>query len=284
MLRVVGVHGIRNYAPGQGTDEAADALAHEWHEYLRAGPLHDRTNDIDMRIAYYADRLADEPAQSWQPRVEHLAPPVQRLVGEWAADLGVDLGGAQGRLLTPVRDLIEAVASLRSLPVERVEAVVTRFFPEVAAYLADSRPEARNQAGARVIDLIRASHPHVVLAHSLGSVIAYEALQACPQHVPLLITLGSPLAMPTVVYPRLRPAFDGRAHGRPPGVGCWINISDPGDPIAIPRFGVSAQFAEVDLDIEHSVHWWSPHAIRHYLGLTSVATALTVCRTSPTGR
>ena len=55
---------------------------------------------------------------------------------------------------------------------------------------------------------IAAVHEHlgddtrVVLAHSLGSVVAYEApprQTARPQPLPLLITIGSPLGLPSVI-------------------------------------------------------------------------------------
>src|SRR6516225_8981118 len=41
--------------------------------------------------------------------------------------------------------------------------------------------------------------------HSLGSVVAYEATQELEHPLPLLITLGSPLGLNTIVYQRLRP-------------------------------------------------------------------------------
>ncbi|MBB2940486.1 hypothetical protein FB565_000190 [Actinoplanes lutulentus] len=79
---------------------------------------------------------------------------------------------------------------------------------------------------------IAAVHQHldedtrVVLAHSLGSVVAYEALHARPQPLPLLITIGSPLGLPSVIR-RLQqpPAY-------PTGVQRWINLADRDDIIA----------------------------------------------------
>jgi pimeloyl-ACP methyl ester carboxylesterase len=72
---------------------------------------------------------------------------------------------------------------------------------------------------------IAAIHQHldddtrVVLAHSLGSVIAYEAHHKRPQPLPLLITIRSPLGLPSVIR-RLQqpPAYPARgaAAGRAP--------------------------------------------------------------------
>ena len=87
-----------------------------------------------------------------------------------------------------------------------------------------------------VIDRDEQDLTAVVIAHSLGSVVTYETLWAHPQQrVDLLITLGSPLAMPDVIFDKLHPVPEHRKGQRPPGVRRWINIAEPGDVIAIPR-------------------------------------------------
>ncbi|MBB6547170.1 hypothetical protein [Nonomuraea rubra] len=61
------------------------------------------------------------------------------------------------------------------------------------------------------------------MAHSLGSVVVYEVLWAHPDlRVNRLVTLGSPLGMPGVVFDRLDPA-PGQRGSRPPGVSEWVN-------------------------------------------------------------
>jgi alpha-beta hydrolase superfamily lysophospholipase len=45
----------------------------------------------------------------------------------------------------------------------------------------------------------------LVIGHSLGSVVAWEACQALDRPLPVLITLGSTLGLDNVVYPRLGP-------------------------------------------------------------------------------
>jgi hypothetical protein len=53
----------------------------------------------------------------------------------------------------------------------------------------------------------------------VSSVVTYESLWVRPElQVDLLIALGSPLALPDIVFPNLHPAHeDGKGH-RPPGV------------------------------------------------------------------
>ena len=52
----------------------------------------------------------------------------------------------------------------------------------------------------------------VLIGHSLGSVVAYEYVcRYRPPSVELLVTLGSPLGIPKLVFDRLTPApADGR--------------------------------------------------------------------------
>ncbi|MFI7080909.1 hypothetical protein ACIBO1_26750 [Micromonospora sp. NPDC049903] len=66
----------------------------------------------------------------------------------------------------------------------------------------------------------------VVLAHSLGSVVTYEALHDRPQPLPLLITIGSPLGLPSVIRRLQQPPT------YPAGVHRWINLADRDDIIA----------------------------------------------------
>ena len=54
----------------------------------------------------------------------------------------------------------------------------------------------------------------VLIGHSLGSVITYECLARYrPGSVRLLVTLGSPLGIPNLIFERLTPAPARRAGG-----------------------------------------------------------------------
>jgi hypothetical protein len=80
---------------------------------------------------------------------------------------------------------------------------------------------------ARVHELV-GDGPAVVVAHSLGTVVALEALHESGAEVPLLVTLGSPLAMRAIVRPRVRP----QPPSVPAGVGRWLNVWDRDDLVA----------------------------------------------------
>jgi hypothetical protein len=95
----------------------------------------------------------------------------------------------------------------------------------------------------------------VVLAHSLGSVVGYEVLCATPGPPVLsLVTLGSPLGLPNLVFDRLQPEPSppgDQVRGHWPGpVRSWTNIADAGDVVAMvedlrPLFGATIRQVRV---------------------------------------
>ncbi|MEW2387862.1 hypothetical protein AB0933_05815 [Streptomyces venezuelae] len=111
---------------------------------------------------------------------------------------------------------------------------------QVRAYLTDPavRVEVQRRVAAAVTDDTR-----VVVGHSLGSVVAYEALCAHPEWpTRALLTLGSPLGIRHLVFDRLRVGVDGRPGDWPGRVEHWTNIADAGDVVALvkdlrPLFG-----------------------------------------------
>ena len=89
-----------------------------------------------------------------------------------------------------------------------------------------------------------------VIAHSLGSVIAYDTLHAWdggspPAKVALLATMGSPLGKKIFVN------HLGRPTRRPGNADAWLNFHSPADPIASALAGSYAEV--VDRDIKTSI-------------------------------
>ena len=75
--------------------------------------------------------------------------------------------------------------------------------------------------------LLRAPRPRVVVAHSLGSVVAWDLLADSRIDIDLLITLGSPLAHPAVQASAV--AFPYHR------VGAWLNVVHLLDPVPAGR-------------------------------------------------
>jgi pimeloyl-ACP methyl ester carboxylesterase len=117
-----------------------------------------------------------------------------------------------------------------------------RLRPQAGApYLTDSA--LREAARDRVRALI-GPDTTVVVAHSLGTVVAYEALCSLPGHrVRELVTLGSPLGVRNLIFDGLLPPPTADL-GSWPGTPAtrWTNIADARDVVALvedlrPRFG-----------------------------------------------
>jgi hypothetical protein len=279
MTAIVGVHGVGNYVPGQPVDKVAARRSADWTASVATG-LGIQTDALDLTVAYYAPLLhAGEPtgqAAALDPdrALDALDPDTDAIARSWLEALDLPDVTVQGRLAVPLRHAVAAVADRFSLNGRLTKLFVAVCFPEVARYMAADDAPARAQAREYVATTIAERGARVVVAHSLGSVVAYEALHAHPDlQVDLLVTLGSPLALPRAVFHRLQPRPTVGTGARPANVRRWVNVSDYGDPIAILR-PLKAYFPGVDLDLTESVGLFDFHRAARYLACASLAATL----------
>ncbi len=168
----------------------------------------------------FAAALLARAAASHDPR---LAPEAANALRQAAP--GRD--GVQG-LGAGVRGVV-AVLDGNAWLTARIFGVLQKAWPDllqVTRYLTED--DLRAAVQARVAALLD-EDTRVVIGHSLGSVVAWEACQALGRPLPVLITTGSPLGLSNVVYPRLRP----QPPTWPPPVRRWVNIAHPDDIIAV---------------------------------------------------
>ncbi|WP_329317854.1 GPI inositol-deacylase [Streptomyces sp. NBC_01715] len=275
-MRVLGVHGVGNFRPDTTADEAREQLARIWAKCLARGPFSALVDQCDLDVAYYADLLR-EPGQQGpgDPGLSGLTAEAEDLVRAWLDEVGLPKEAPQGFATWPLRQALGWVAVRERLAPALVEAFVSKFFSEVARYLSPSDDGPRGKVKAVVADMLVRHTPQVVIAHSLGSVVAYEALWAHEgQPVDLLVTLGSPLALPHAVFPRLQPPPAAKMGRRPPTVRRWINIADVGDLVALPVGGISRSFTELDGDHHGRIHAFDFHLAANYLACTPLADTL----------
>jgi pimeloyl-ACP methyl ester carboxylesterase len=89
----------------------------------------------------------------------------------------------------------------------------------------------RDRTRARLLDAIDGD-TCVVVAHSLGSVIAHQTLAANPTiEIDTLITLGSPLGS-EMIFPSLEPTTEGEFGPWPGSTKRWVNVAAHGDKAA----------------------------------------------------
>lgn len=237
MNPILAVHGIGNLKEGKEPEAAAAELAAPWQARLAEGVLAAGLNTAPppVVVAYYAHLLMDSEIQgSPQGNLERLTESEKAVVREWLLTVGVpDSDDQQGWITAPLRQWIDWLARRRGTTFDVLARIAVAMAREVTCYL--NRPERRRLARKVVASAIERHQPAVVVAHSLGSVITFEALHAYPEtQVDLLVTVGSPLGLPVAIFDALEPEPKNGNGARPPGVKRWINLADPGDIVAVP--------------------------------------------------
>lgn len=214
------MHGVGHYDRHRTADVVRAAYSADWAGHLAAG-LGVTVDRLNLDFAYYAPQLHPGPtAHGGDPEeLEDLL--AKQLMEEWLDALAAPTPVTQGALTLPLRYAASWVAEKFSLDGRLTHLFVRVFFREVAAYLRGDDDPVRLAAREEVANRIAQHRPRIVIAHSLGTVVTYQALHAHPElGVELLLTLGSPLALPRAVFDRLLPPADGptgRLGARPGG-------------------------------------------------------------------
>lgn len=247
MTRIVVVHGIGQQYLGPRTLHRNVAAAVVDGVTLAGGPP---VTEDDVTVAFYGDwfRPPGRKGSESEPTGEELDRfERDMLFAMWEAaaraepDRVPDPASGTRKIPTPVtvQRALDALSHSRSLA-EVADHFLLGTLRQVRRYLTE--PGMRERACERVTACIDAQTA-VMIGHSLGSVVAYEALCANTQlPVTALVTLGSPLGIRNLVFDRLRPPpLAGRGHW-PGSVRHWTNVCDRHDVVALvkqlaPRFG-----------------------------------------------
>ncbi|MDP5181597.1 hypothetical protein QOZ88_03020 [Blastococcus sp. BMG 814] len=292
------------YVHGNGNKPDEVSLKRIWDEALFDRPAGKRS-----RVAYWADLRYPAPLPA--PRVDELelvggeespgdaelrpAELVVEAVMEAHAEVLVETpapGGSgsagkpvPGAALDPwlremayVADAVvqgersdeEVLPLPRGARVATFRLLVKRTFTDVYAYFFGGAGEAmrdRLRATLQQID-----GPAVVVAHSLGSIIAYDVLRELGTEceVPLFVTVGSPLGITEIQDLVTTPL------AVPAGVTAWRNVADGRDLVALDRT-IRPEYAPADRTSDFLVVNGSDnhHGIREYLRTGPVRSAIT---------
>ena len=238
MARIVAVHGIGQQLKGPHT------LKETWLPAMRdgltfAGAAVPAAEDL---VCAFYGALFRRPGTKGVGEPPYRADDVEEgfereLLEAWwqeAAAIEPQVPGsdAKTKLRTPdsVQRALNALSRSRFFA-GLAERALIGFIKQVHRYFAD--PQLRAQVTDRVAREI-GRDTRVVIGHSLGSVVAYEALCARPDPpVRALVTLGSPLGIRHLVFDRLQPAPADGSGAWPSGVASWTNIADDGDVVAL---------------------------------------------------
>jgi pimeloyl-ACP methyl ester carboxylesterase len=305
MAHVTFIHGLAN-------KPEADSLHAIWRRTLAKGDDGLDLNDegVTTSFVYWADVLYPEPdanVADYESVSEHLAEAVD---GGGNAEMPVGTTDEERRVIAGLRAgmtglsdaEIEAAsrshdaagtASLERVPLpwfikKRIMAAHIR---DAYLYLFDKefspRPgvtfNVRTELRGRFIAALNAAPadgPHVVVSHSMGTMIAYDCLKrvaGCPR-VDGLMTLGSPLGVDEL-QDCFKPEWS-RDNGYPDPaiVPRWINVFDPFDVVcgADPRLANDYRLAGAgritDLAVTNDGAW--RHSIAKYFARPQVRSAL----------
>jgi hypothetical protein len=284
MAVIVGVHGIAQQFRG------GMALGTVWFDALRDGLIAaghraaaEELVPRDLQVAFFGDLFRRPGAMAAQDppyTAADIAPgPERELLAAWyreATTIDPSLGPpdrSMGPGLVAVQVMVERLLRSATFAGLARRAFVGSL-KQVTAFLTD--PAAKERVLERVHSEI-GDDTRVLIGHSLGSIVAYEYLcRFRPGSVRTLVTLGSPLGIPTLVFERLTPApVDGR--GAWPGrVGTWANVADPDDVVALRKqlggsFPAPAPAGPVwDQLVDNGSR---PHAVDRYLNAAQTGDA-----------
>lgn len=305
MPHVTFIHGIAN-------KPAPDVLLRLWRQSLARGDGLDLgAEGVTSSMVYWADvmypapkaemaehesndsiiqRADAAPGMEW---VEDLPPEEAAWAEELANKLGFEAEppGGDPDFAPDITEMSHHRFERIPLPWWLKRRLMKTLLRDVHHYLFNSESEPRPGERFRVQDEIRERFvraltegadkegPHIVVSHSMGTVIAYDCLKRVPDcpAVDGLMTIGSPLGLDEV-QDKLKPGWS-RNDGWPERAGtAWVNVYDRLDPVAgfdpvlHNDYRQDGQERVQDINEQNSGRW--RHNITKYLGGERLRAAL----------
>jgi hypothetical protein len=259
MAKIVGVHGVGWQLAGE------DLLLQDWIPALRSGlrrggvPETELLTQGDVAAGFYGHlfrsrgRMSlgepDLDADDIEPGEE-----TDLLTAWWkeAARVDPDVRGVEDDTMLATRRVVQR--ALDALSHSRffaglVEHALIRDLKQVCRYFSDRT--IRANAIQMVANAVR-EDTRLIIGHSLGSVVAYEALCAHPGwQVSAFVSMGSPLGIKNLIFEKLEPRPENDVGRWPGSVRKWVNVADKGDVVALVkrlngRFGSEVKDIAVD--------------------------------------
>lgn len=265
-MKIVFVHGRAQEGRSEGE------IRDEWLKALNAGlsSIQKPTVDpSDVIVPYYGDALLDM-TETWGASVNDskrssdeaafLAEAATEILGRVGAGETIkvapvpvdpngkrvkgEIGGARTEVdieqfkrgIQNWSWVVDAVRFLDERFPELSTWTISKILRDVHIYLKDEKIRTKIDA---IVEVAIPDEPFVMVAHSLGTVVAYNVLRRSKRNFNGLITLGSPLGIGAV-----RSRLDPQPVTRP-AVTTWTNLFDPADIVALNPLN-SESFARFD--------------------------------------
>lgn len=311
MPHVTFIHGIAN-------KPAPDALLGIWRRVLTETeePLDLVDNGVDSSLVYWADLMYEAPDPDLAAHEGVLENTPRAVDAGGGAELPSGDTEAERRFIAALRKQLtnlsdaeinsavstrapvaaagEGVPALERVPLPWFlkKPIMSVLLRDVHHYLFDKqfgppgKPAIRIQQTIRkrFVDALAAvpagNRPHVVVSHSMGTVIAYDCLKRVPNCPAIdgLITIGSPLGLDEI-QDQMQPGWS-RSGGFPSECvrDRWFNLFDRLDPVCgfDPKlandYQQSNQDAVLDQEVVNSGAW--RHSATKYLRQLAFGRAL----------
>jgi hypothetical protein len=221
---IVGIHGLKNKPePGILKGWWTAAIAEGLSRNCEVQKL-----DVDFALAYWADVMHPSPVAVAEERE-----PYSAAGGTGPLPKGMSIGRiAAARIQEGVGKVLELVFGT-PVTEDMVRDALEARAPDLQRYEHDSA--AREAVQERLRKELRSAHAEgkqiMLIAHSMGSIIAYDVLAAAGRalpglRIPHFVTVGSPLGLSPVKEILAAPLRV------PDCVERWSNLADPRDHIA----------------------------------------------------
>jgi hypothetical protein len=293
MAHVTFIHGI-------GNKKEKQRLLTGWEFALEDGGLDLGAEGITSSMVYWADVLYPKPVGAAESEsayeslttsaeeeldwVPDASPEAQEFVARLSGTLGYDVSPPDGR------DDYEPDEAAQDGSFERVplpwfvkRRLMKALLRDVHHYLfnATSKPRnteyrVRDEIRRRFVDTLQAAQqneegPHIVVSHSMGTVIAYDCLKRVPEvpRVDALMTIGSPLGIDEI-QDTMQPEWT-REDGFPSSrvATGWANVFDRLDVVSAADPEIANDYRRAgtevvsDVSVTNSGKW--RHDISKYL-------------------
>lgn len=244
---IIGIHGLGNKAPKQ-------ILQMWWQKAIEEGlqPRFEELPELPFELVYWADLIYERPLNPAITDKKHeffIDDPYVSSPKAYTAEKPSNL---RRKILDMVGDQIESVFLNENLTINYTSVsdfIINRFFKELGIYYNTYHPEhgttdlmLRQKIQARLNDVLMTHKRKEILliAHSMGSIIAFDVLTQVPPNLKIdtLVTIGSPLGIPTIrskIATEHSGDSDPRSFLKTPECiqNQWINLTDLRDKMAV---------------------------------------------------
>ena len=244
---IIGIHGMGNKPPPK-------TLSRWWQASIREGWNRSQKSKLNLtfELVYWAHYLHSSPLK---PRIKDKKHPLYIKERYFKAPSNVAAekpGVLRRKIANYLSDQLDRIFLNDDLTINYesiVDFIVHHYFRDLEKYYSSYCviPSQKNRPARELIcsELVNVLHKHsgdkiMLIAHSMGSIIAYEALTQGAADVPVdtFVTIGSPLGLPII---KSRIAVDRDMDPLPAGMlqtpenilSHWYNLADMRDKIAL---------------------------------------------------